>query len=62
MEKADLFRRSLSDKEKQNLRSTIRTLGQLRDEKRTAPVARAVAIDVEIRSLNQRCDVIVGAQ
>ena len=62
MERADLNRRSLPDKEKESLRDTVRRLELLRTERRTAPASRAAALDAEIRTLNQRCDVIAGAQ
>jgi hypothetical protein len=62
MERADLNRRSLSDKEKENLRNTVRRVDQLEAEKRTAPASRAAVLRAEMRTLNQRCDAIIGAQ
>jgi hypothetical protein len=58
MEKADLHQRSLSESQKGDLRQAIRKIGQLTAEKRTADRQRAAVIDVEVRSLNRRCDAV----
>jgi hypothetical protein len=62
MENAQIHRRSLSQTEQGDIRQSSRRVSQLTAEKRTASAVRSMAIDREIRQLNERCEKIIGAQ
>ena len=62
MENAQIHRRSLSQTERSEIRQSCLRKSQLTAEKRTASAVRSMAIDREIRQLNERCEKIIGAQ
>jgi hypothetical protein len=62
MERANMSRRSLSETEKEGLRQAASKRRQFEGEKRSASAVRSLAIDREMRQLNDRCERIIGAQ